>query len=394
VNRYDVVVVGGRVAGSATAMLLGRAGLRVALLERSRYGSDTVSTHGLLRAGVLQLSRWGLLDEVVTAGTPPVRRVVFGYQGAEPVAVAIRPSPGVDALYAPRRYLLDRILADAAASAGVVISFGAAVTGLLRNRDGRVCGVAGTAAGGRAFECRAPLTIGADGVRSLVARDAEAPVLRRGSAASAVLYRYYADFPAEGFEWFYGDGAAAGVLPTNAGEACVFVSTTPDRMRSARAGGSDAALMALLGSAAPALRPRIQHARPVGAFHGWAGLPGYVRQAFGPGWALVGDAGYYKDPITTHGLTDALRDAELLTRAALTSIAAGAVDGRPMGAYQSTRDRLSRRLFEVTEAVARYDWTPTTVAALLREVSASSRDEMDHLSAIDDEPLDASRSGV
>ena len=111
-NDYDVVVVGARVAGAATALLLARAGLRVAVVDRGAYGSDTLSTHALMRAGVLQLSRWGVLDRVVAAGTPPVRRVSFHYPGLDPVHVSIKPSAGVAALYAPRRHLLDRSLVD------------------------------------------------------------------------------------------------------------------------------------------------------------------------------------------------------------------------------------------------------------------------------------------
>ena len=148
-NRYDVVVVGARVAGSATALLLARAGLRVAVVERAAYGSDTVSTHGLMRAGVLQLSRWGLLDRVVAAGTPPVRRTTFRYAGAEPVLVSIKPSPGVDALYAPRRRVLDPIIVDAAAEAGAHVLHGVTVTGLLRDDAGRVRGVRATGSAGR-----------------------------------------------------------------------------------------------------------------------------------------------------------------------------------------------------------------------------------------------------
>ena len=109
---YDAVVVGARVAGASTAMLLARAGLRVALLDRGSYGSDTLSTHGLMRAGVLQLSRWGVLPEVVASGTPPIEKTLFHYSDGDMVQVSIRPTPGVDALYAPRRQLLDRILVD------------------------------------------------------------------------------------------------------------------------------------------------------------------------------------------------------------------------------------------------------------------------------------------
>src|SRR6476660_8512781 len=140
-NRgWDVIVVGGRVAGAAAAMLLARGGLRVLCVDRSRYGGDTLSTHALMRGGVLQLQRWGLLDDVVAAGTPPVHRTVFHY-GAETVGVSIRPSAGVDALYAPRRTVIDALLVDAAQRAGVTVEFGAAVAGLHRDSDGRVSGV-------------------------------------------------------------------------------------------------------------------------------------------------------------------------------------------------------------------------------------------------------------
>jgi 2-polyprenyl-6-methoxyphenol hydroxylase-like FAD-dependent oxidoreductase len=105
-THWDAVVVGGRAAGAATAMLLARRGLRVVIVERGRYGADTLSTHALMRGGVLQLSRWGLLDDVVAAGTPAVRRATFAYAD-ERVTIPIKPSPGVDALYAPRRTVLD-----------------------------------------------------------------------------------------------------------------------------------------------------------------------------------------------------------------------------------------------------------------------------------------------
>ena len=130
-NAYDAVVVGGRVAGASTAMLLARAGARVALVERSAYGTDVLSTHGLMRAGVLQLTRWGLLDRVVAAGTPPIRVTSFHHGTDEPVHISIRPSGGVEALYAPRRQVLDRILVDAAAEAGADVRHGTRVTDVI-----------------------------------------------------------------------------------------------------------------------------------------------------------------------------------------------------------------------------------------------------------------------
>src|ERR687897_1284149 len=139
---YDVVVVGARAAGAATAYLLARSGLHVLLVDRGRYGTDTLSTHALMRGGVLQLSRWGLLDEIIAAGTPPVRRTTFRYADAV-VPITVKSSFGVDALYAPRRTVLDPVLVDAALAAGADVRFGVTVTGLQRDTDGSVIGVAG-----------------------------------------------------------------------------------------------------------------------------------------------------------------------------------------------------------------------------------------------------------
>src|SRR5438874_9743222 len=96
-SDYDVVVVGARCAGAATAMLLARDGFRVALLDRTAEGSDTLSTHAFMRAGVVQLHRWSLLDRVVAAGTPPIRRTVFHYDD-DATTVPVKPYGAVDAL--------------------------------------------------------------------------------------------------------------------------------------------------------------------------------------------------------------------------------------------------------------------------------------------------------
>lgn len=386
-NEYDVVIVGGRVAGASTALLLARAGLRVAVVERSRIGSDTVSTHALMRAGVLQLSRWGVLPELVAAGTPPIRHIAFHYADGGDASVTLRPTPGVDALYAPRRHLLDRVLVDAATAAGADVLHGTAVSGLLRDQDGRVLGVRVARATGREVAIRADLTVGADGVGSLVAREVGARFLRRGQAASAILYRYVDEVPSTGYVWAYGDGAAAGLIPTNADQTCVFVGTTPLRMRTLRREGADAAFQRLLDAAPAPLADVVRAGGAAGRLHGWRGVPGHVRRSSGPGWALVGDAGYFKDPITTHGITDALRDAELLADAVLEGLD-GASPVVALASYEATRDRLSKALYDVTESVSRYDWDGEQVRALLRRVSSAMSDEVDLLSARQDRRLD------
>jgi flavin-dependent dehydrogenase len=227
--------------------------------------------------------------------------------------------------------------------------------------------------------------VGADGLRSLVAQQVDAPVLVQGRHAGAVLYRYVRDLPTTGYEWAYGDRAAAGVIPTNGGEACVFVATTPHRLRSLRRSGAETAFGTLLAAVHPPTADLVTTATGVDRLRGWAGVPGFVRQAWGPGWALVGDAGYYKDPITTHGITDALRDADLLTSAVVEAAGGHGGGGQvAMSRYQSSRDRLSADLFAATEEVASYDWDDARLEPLLRRVSAAMSDEVDFVASLPD----------
>jgi flavin-dependent dehydrogenase len=255
------------------------------------------------------------------------------------------------------------------------------VTALLRAEGGRVGGVRVQGRSGAAAELPAALTVGADGVRSFVAGQVRAPVVRKGQAASAVLYRYVAGLPADGYEWAYGAAAAAGLIPTNGGQTCMFVATTPQRMRALRRSGIEDTFASLLDQAAPAFASRVAAATPTGRIRGWGGVPGFMRGSWGPGWALVGDAGYFKDPITTHGITDGLRDAELLADSILESMTGATPEAVALAKYQRTRDRLSTRLFDATEAVASYSWDTGGVQALLRQVSSAMSDEVDHLQA-------------
>jgi len=318
----------------------------------------------------------------VAAGTPTIRRTAFHYPDGEHVEVAIKPRAGVEALYAPRRHLLDRLLVDAAEEAGVQVWHETTVTSLLRDGVGTVRGVSARRADGARLELPADLTVGADGIRSLVAEQAGSRVTWQGRTASAVLYRYVEDGPADSYEWVYGSGAAAGVIPTNDGASCLFVATTPARMRRLRRSGVDEAIAALLARAGAAVVDRVRDARPVSPVRGWSGVAGYARHAWGPGWALVGDAGYFKDPSTSHGITDALRDAELLADQVLAAYGGQVTEEVALARYEDLRDRLSRQLFEATEGVAAYDWDADGIRALLRRFSAAMADEVDHLEAL------------
>ena len=185
--------------------------------------------------------------------------------------------------------------------------------------------------------------------------------------------------PTIGYEWAYGAGVAAGLIPTNDGLTCVFVGTAPQRMRELRRQGVAEAFTTILGEASPSLTARVATAVPDGRLRGWPAVPGFLRRGYGPGWALVGDAGYYKDPITTHGITDGLRDAELLAGAIVDALGGGVAEPMAMANYQSARDRMSARLFSATEAVAAYDWDTGQVRTLLRQVSAAMAYELELL---------------
>ncbi|MGZ4631224.1 MAG: FAD-dependent oxidoreductase [Actinomycetes bacterium] len=379
-DRYDVIVVGARCAGAATAMLLARAGLDVLVVDHAVRGSDTLSTHALMRAGVAQLTRWGLLSAVQEAGTPAVTTTVFDY-GTHATTVTIRAAAGVSALYAPRRHVLDRILVDAAEAAGAEVRFGVSVRDVLRDRAGRVCGVEGRDRRGRPVAATAPLVVGADGIWSTVAAAVGAPVVEQGRHAGAAWCTYVTGLPADGFRWFYRPGAAAGFMPTNDGATCVFTGMASDRFRVPGRAERWPALLETFAAAAPAAIDRLREATPVEPVRGWPGTPSLRRHAHGPGWALVGDAGYYKDPLGTHGITQALRDAELLADAILRAAGDPAALDTTLADYQRRRDVLSADLFAATDALASYAWDVDEVALLLRRLASAMSDEVDAITA-------------
>ncbi|MBX7433948.1 FAD-dependent monooxygenase [Mycobacterium sp. Y57] len=381
-DHYDAIVVGGRAAGAATAMLLARGGLRVLVIEATRRGTDTLSTHALMRGGVLQLHRWGLLETVTASGTPAIVATEFGY-GDDVETVDIRSADGVSALFAPRRTVLDTLLQDAARASGAEIRSPAIVTDLLTER-GRVYGVEGIVRStGAPFRATATLTIGADGRGSMVARTVDAQFLRRGAASGGIVYGYFPGLGRDRYRWAYGSGVAAGVVPTGDGLACVWAGTSAARFDTLRSRGLESTFRLLLAEAAPRVARSIAAASSAGALRGFPGAPGHLRACAGPGWALVGDAAYYKDPITAHGITDALRDAELLARAVLDAPHGGRSQADALLGYQNTRDRLSTELFDITERIAGYRWSLAELRGHLRVLSQAMRPEVDALLHLD-----------
>jgi flavin-dependent dehydrogenase len=184
-----------------------------------------------------------------------------------------------------------------------------------------------------------------------VARLAGAEVYEAARHAGGVVYGYFAGLENEGYHWHFRPGASVGRIPTNDGLSCVFAGTSARRFRDELSRDVAAGFARVLAEADPELAEAVAAARRAGNLRGFPGQPGFLRRPFGPGFALVGDAGYFKDPITAHGITDALRDAELLADAV--------AEGSPaaFARYQGLRDALGRGIFELSDRIASFEWS-------------------------------------
>jgi 2-polyprenyl-6-methoxyphenol hydroxylase-like FAD-dependent oxidoreductase len=361
-THHDIIVVGARAAGAATALLLARMGHDVVLVDREHLPSDTISTHQIARTGVVALHRWGLLPEVLASGAPAIRQVTF-HAGDEITTRMVKDKSGVDHLVAPRRYVLDTLLADAAGRAGATVRTGITVAGVHLDDAGRATGVYGYDRGGNPVEMAASYVVGADGLTSRVARSVGAEVIEDRGANGAAQYAYFAGLPWPGIEFFTEPGSFAGVFPTHHGEACIWICTPSTEARAARraARSAEEAFHAQLRRAAPTLARRLQAGRQTSPVRGMLRAPNQLRRAYGPGWALVGDAGYHRDPVTGHGISDAFRDAEFLAVALDRALHDETDSVTALAEYQRRRDQALREIFDVTCALVTYPPVPEFV---------------------------------
>jgi 2-polyprenyl-6-methoxyphenol hydroxylase-like FAD-dependent oxidoreductase len=344
---YDAIVVGARCAGSPVAMLLARRGHRVLVVDRATFPSDTVSTHLIHPPGVAALRRWGLLDAVTATGCPPIDTYTFDFG-----AVRLAGSPGTPespVAYAPRRYLLDKVLVDAAAAAGAEVREAFTVDEVLAE-DGRVTGIRGHGRGGAVVTERARMVIGADGVHSAVAKAAGAEQYLDRPQLTYGYYAYYSGLPVDGrFEIYSRPHRGWAACPTNDGLTMV-IGGWPHAEFAANRADIEGNLLATFDQAAEfgaRIRAASRESKIVGA-----GVPGYFRKPYGPGWALVGDAGYNKDFISAMGITDAFRDAQLCADAVHEVLSGAADPDTALGGYQSARDTRAVPMYELTAQIA------------------------------------------
>jgi 2-polyprenyl-6-methoxyphenol hydroxylase-like FAD-dependent oxidoreductase len=359
---YDAIVVGARCAGAPTAMLLARRGYRVLAVDRATFPSDTVSTHLIHPPGVAALRRWGLLDRVTATGCPAIDTYAFdfgpftlaGWPGVDPADVA----------YAPRRTVLDKILVEAASAAGVDVREGFTVEGVVFDGD-RVAGIRGHGRGGAAVTERARVVIGADGLRSLVAQAVDAPRYREKAPLLAAYYSYWSGLPMGGFEVHSRPHRAFAAWPTNDGLTLVIGGWPYSEFESNKADieGHFFKVIDLV----PDFADRLRGARREQRFAGMA-VPGYFRRPFGPGWALVGDAGYNKDFITAQGIQDAFRDAERCARALDEAWSGRRAFEDAMADYQTARDEQVLPMYELTAEIASLEPPPPELQRILEAV--------------------------
>lgn len=350
-GSWDVIVVGARVAGSATALQLARKGHRVLLVDRNRFPSDTLSTHVLQLSGLQVLSDLGLLERVKATGAPPISR--FRLQ-AGPVILAGSPVPSgsIGDTLCVRRTRLDAILVEAAQRAGAEVREHFAFQDVV-TKGASVTGIEARSVEGRQLVERARIVVGADGKRSSVARSVGAGSYETIEARSCCFYSYWSglDLPRdEGRLYLLGRRTLA-FFPTNDGQTMVGLQAAIADFPAVRSDVEGAFLEA--AEAVPGLADTLRAGKREENFRGTPDLDAFFRWPVGGGWALVGDAGCHRDPITAQGISSALRDSVFLADAIHRHLTGEASWEEAGAEYHRRRDEAE---------VARYHWTADSAA--------------------------------
>lgn len=347
---YDAVIVGARCAGSALALSLAREGLDVLMIDRTTFPSDTMSGHFIQPAGVSALRRLGLLEDLQALGAPAQETMTMDFG---PVVLSGSPHPapdGTTAGYAPRRFRFDPMLADAAVAAGAELREGVSFVEPLLE-DGRVVGIRTQTATGQTEDIRARVVVGADGKRSRVAQTVGAHAYNGRPAATCTYYAYWSGFDTADTRLMPRVRQFAVASPTNDGLTLVAFCWPRDEFQRVRADISRAYHAA--AAKLPWIADRLASAKQVGQFVGTGDLDAFFRTASGRGWALLGDAGYHKDPITAQGMTDALLHAEPLAAAIVKGLSGGADLDAALRDYGHRRDAAALPVYEMTADLAR-----------------------------------------
>lgn len=352
---YDAIVVGARCAGSPVGMLLAKRGHRVLVVDRATFPSDTVSTHYLQQRGLARLAAWGLLDELVATGVPAIKHMTVSYRDIV-IAGFADSINGIDATYAPRRTVLDTILVNGARAAGAEVREGFTVRELIFE-EGRVVGIRGSVAGGELQEERAPIVIGADGRNSFVADAVGAQRYHEVPAECFIYYSYFSGVRTD-FHSRIGEREQIGIWPTHDDRTLVAVMRKTEALPEFRA-DPETNFHAIAKAIVPEFAEELAtHGKREDRFHPMRYPDNYYRQSHGPGWALVGDAGYHKDPLTGLGISDAFEYAQLLAERVHDGLEGTLPMDEALAQYQRERDAKSHSGFEFTCSISTLELTP------------------------------------
>jgi menaquinone-9 beta-reductase len=348
-DSYDVIVVGARCAGSPLATMLCRAGMKVCLVDRAGFPSDTPSTHGILPPGVKLLDQLGVMDRLLEVA-PPLDEGILAFDDIRIDVHGFTRNLGAPT-FNIRRVTLDAILLDTAIAAGAEARTNTTVTGLLRS-GGRVVGVETTAGA-----LRAPLVVGADGARSTVARLAGAGEYHRTAPRRLFLWSYFEGVDEGERRIWLGNIGGDGFLasPSDAGLFLAAFVAPIDRwseLRGNRTAGCAEGLRRW-----PELGALLAGARRVGPVRMMSRWHGFFRESAGPGWVLLGDAGHFKDPTPGQGISDALRQAVALAPAIERALGGGAPDA-PLREWWAWRDRDAWEMYWFARDMGAVDRAP------------------------------------
>jgi flavin-dependent dehydrogenase len=349
---YDVIIVGARCAGSPLAMLLARKGYRVLLLDRAKFPSNMpMSTHLVHQPGIARLKRWNLLERLTASGCPPITS--YSYDAGEFTLTGCpSPAEGVSEAYAPRRTVLDKILVDAAVEAGAELREHFSVKTLTYRGHG-VTGVRGSTENNRDVTEQARIVVGADGMNSVVARSVRAPEYNSMPPLMVTHFSYWSAVKLEGVELYPRDYRFVYGWNTNDGLALVGVNWALSQFPKLPAGVEES-FFQVVDRAAPGLAARLRAGKREERWYGGA-IPGFFRKPYGEGWALVGDAGYKKDPCTAAGITDAFRDAEFLAEAIDDRFVGRRSSEQAMAEYELRRNAIAMPIYEFTCQSAKFE---------------------------------------
>jgi 2-polyprenyl-6-methoxyphenol hydroxylase-like FAD-dependent oxidoreductase len=377
--EYDAIVVGARCAGSPTAMLLARKGYRVLLVDKATFPSDTISTHVLWPHGAEIMDRWGLLDRLAATGCPPVAlNMVFDVGPFALKGGVTGPNHGRGG-FCPRRTVLDKILVDAAVESGVELREGFTVEDLTWTGD-RVTGIKGHGRNDGTVEDRAKIVIGADGVHSFVAKAVGAEEYDTVPPLATFFYSYFSGFEAEDLEQYVREYQGAAVFPTNDGLTIIAAVWPSSRFKEIRADVEG--YIARVHELTPSVKERLQGAKREEQWYGTAGVPNYYRRPYGAGWALAGDAGYNKDPLTAQGISDAFIDSENLVEAIDAGLSGSRSLPEALVEYEKARNERTRPLYHFTCELATLAPPPPEVQQLFGALHGNQEATNDFYAAI------------